>query len=549
MASLLYQTIEQISREKHIEPEIIVAAIEDAMVVAARKYYRTEEDLRSKFNPESGQVDVYSVHTVVEEVTDPLREISLGDAKKRQPEIEVGGEVIEAKPTDVLGRIAAQTAKQVILQKVREAERDTIYNEFHTRVGELINSVVKRMEGPDIIVDLGRTEARLPKREQSRLEAYNVGDRLRVTIRAVERAAKGPQVVVSRADPALVQRLFEMEVPEIYDGTVQIRAVAREAGERTKIAVESRDKDVDPVGACVGMKGMRVQSIIRELRGEKIDIIPYNEETIAFAQKALSPAKVTRVQVVDPEEKRLEVIVEDTQLSLAIGKKGQNVRLASKLIGWNIDIKSEEEKRREIEAQMAALTAPGTPLTELKGVGPKTIEKLEAAGITSVEKLADMTPEQLVEIPGIGEKMVEKIHQAVAAYFEALEAQALAAPEQNADAALEAGGEGTAQSPEKPEGPGEVEETPEEGEPSEAPEVGEAPEISEEPGTGETSELLDLPEKGEASETLDMTNVRDVEPLDSPSGADTRELPGEETPRHSVEGGEETEGSEENVEK
>jgi transcription termination/antitermination protein NusA len=226
-----------------------------------------------------------------------------------------------------------------------------------------------------------------------------------------------------------VQRLFEMEVPEIYDGTVQIRAVAREAGERTKIAVESRDKDVDPVGACVGMKGMRVQSIIRELRGEKIDIIPYNEETVAFAQKALSPAKVTRVQVIDPEEKRLEVIVEDTQLSLAIGKKGQNVRLASKLIGWNIDIKSEEEKRREIEAQMAALTAPGTALTELAGVGPKTIEKLEAAGISSIEKLADMTPEQLVEIPGIGEKMVEKIHQSVAAYFEALETAAAAAPE------------------------------------------------------------------------------------------------------------------------
>jgi N utilization substance protein A len=429
MASQLYQQIELISREKHIEPEIIVAAIEDAMVVAARKYYRTEEELRSKFNPDTGQVDVFSVHTVVEEVADPVREISLNDARKRQPEIEVGGEITETKPTDVLGRIAAQTAKQVILQKVREAERDTIYNEFHTRVGELINSVVKRMEGPDIIVDMGRTEARLPKREQSRLEAYNVGDRLRVTIRAVERAAKGPQVVVSRADPALVQRLFEMEVPEIYDGTVQIRAVAREAGERTKIAVESRDKDVDPVGACVGMKGMRVQSIIRELRGEKIDIIPYNEETVAFAQKALSPAKVTRVQVIDPEEKRLEVIVEDTQLSLAIGKKGQNVRLASKLIGWNIDIKSEEEKRREIEAQMAALTAPGTALTELAGVGPKTIEKLEAAGISSIEKLADMTPEQLVEIPGIGEKMVEKIHQSVAAYFEALETAAAAPPE------------------------------------------------------------------------------------------------------------------------
>ncbi len=440
MASQLYQQIELISREKHIEPEIIIAAIEDAMVVAARKYYRTEEELRSKFNPTTGQVDVYSVHTVVDEVADPVREISLNDARKRQPDVEVGGEITQTKPTDVLGRIAAQTAKQVILQKVREAERDTIYNEFHTRVGELINSVVKRMEGPDIIVDMGRTEARLPKREQSRLEAYNVGDRLRVTIRAVERAAKGPQVVVSRADPALVQRLFEMEVPEIYDGTVQIRAVAREAGERTKIAVESRDKDVDPVGACVGMKGMRVQSIIRELRGEKIDIIPFNEETVAFAQKALSPAKVTRVQIIDPEEKRLEVIVEDTQLSLAIGKKGQNVRLASKLIGWNIDIKSEEEKRREIEAQMAALTAPGTALTQLEGVGPKTIEKLEAAGITSIEKLADMTPEQLVEIPGIGEKMVEKIHQSVAAYFEALETAATAAP----DAAVAAEGEGIA---------------------------------------------------------------------------------------------------------
>src|SRR5450432_1176421 len=429
MANLLYQQIEMLSREKHIEPEVVVSAIEDAMVVAARKYYKTEEDLRAKFNQETGQVDVFTVYTVVEEVTDSTKEVSLIDAKKKNPEAEVGVEIIAAKPTDVLGRIAAQTAKQVILQKVREAERDTIFNEYHTRVGELVTVIVKRAEGPDLIVDMGRTEARLPKREQSKLDTYNIGERLRVVIKMVDRAAKGPQVIVSRADASLVQRLFEMEVPEIYDGTVQIRHAAREAGERTKVAVESRDKDVDPVGACVGMKGMRVQSIIRELRGEKIDIIPWNEETIAFAQKALSPAKVTRVQIVDPEEKRLEVIVEDTQLSLAIGKKGQNVRLASKLIGWNIDIKSEEEKRREIEAQMAALTAPGTPLAELAGVGPKTIEKLEAAGITSIEKLADMTPEQLVEIPGIGEKMVEKIHQSVAAHFEAIEAQASAPPE------------------------------------------------------------------------------------------------------------------------
>src|ERR1700747_3700422 len=426
MANLLYQQIEMLSREKHIEPEIVVSAIEDAMVVAARKYYKTEEDLRGKFNSETGQVDVFSVLTVVAEVADPTREISITEARRKDPAAEVGTEIRTPKSTDVLGRIAAQTAKQVILQKVREAERDTIFNEYHNRVGELVTVIVKRAEGPDLIVDMGRTEARLPKREQSKLETYNIGERLRVVIRMVDRAAKGPQVIVSRADAALVQRLFEMEVPEIYDGTVQIRAAARESGERTKVAVFSRDKDVDPVGACVGMKGMRVQSIIRELRGEKIDIIPYSEETVAFAQKALSPAKVTRVQITDPENKKLEVIVEDSQLSLAIGKKGQNVRLASKLIGWDIDIKSEEEKRQEIEAQMAALTAPGTPLTQLAGVGPKTIEKLEAHGVTSIEKLADMTPEQLVEIPGIGEKMVEKIHQSVALYFEDLEAQAAA---------------------------------------------------------------------------------------------------------------------------
>jgi transcription termination/antitermination protein NusA len=449
MANLLYQQIEMLSREKHIEPEIVVSAIEDAMVVAARKYYKTEENLRGKFNADTGQVDVFSVLTVVEEVADPKSEIALADAKKKNPTAEVGTEILTPKPTDVLGRIAAQTAKQVILQKVREAERDTIYNEYHNRVGELVTVIVKRAEGPDLIVDMGRTEARLPKREQSKLETYNIGERLRVVIKMVDRAAKGPQVIVSRGDASLVQRLFEMEVPEIYDGTVQIRFAAREAGERTKVAVMSRDKDVDPVGACVGMKGMRVQSIIRELRGEKIDIIPYSEEMVAFAQKALSPAKVTRVQIIDPETKKLEVIVEDSQLSLAIGKKGQNVRLASKLIGWDIDIKSEEEKRREIEEQMTALTAPTTPLTALAGVGPKTIEKIEAAGITNVEKLAGMTPEQLMEIPGIGEKMVDKIYQAVNRFYEGGGEAATGEAVENTDALAEdeaAGGEaGTAE--------------------------------------------------------------------------------------------------------
>ena len=454
MANLLYQQIEMLSREKHIEPEVVISAIEDAMVVAARKFYKTEEDLRGKFNSETGQVDVFSVLTVVEEVADPKREISVADAKKKNPTAEVGTEILTSKPTDVLGRIAAQTAKQVILQKVREAERDTIYNEYHTRTGELVTVIVKRAEGPDLIVDMGRTEARLPKREQSKLETYNIGERLRVVIRTVDRAAKGPQVIVSRADAALVQRLFEMEVPEIYDGTVQIRAAAREAGERTKVAVASRDKDVDPVGACVGMKGMRVQSIIRELRGEKIDIIPFSEETVAFAQKALSPAKVTRVQIVDPEAKKLEVIVEDSQLSLAIGKKGQNVRLASKLIGWDIDIKSEEEKRREIEEQMTALTTAITPLTVLAGVGPKTLEKIEAAGINSLEKLAGMTPEQLMEIPGIGEKMVDKIYQAVNRFYEnsdaaaaATHAEATAETTEAAEPALPADAEGVSETP------------------------------------------------------------------------------------------------------
>ena len=258
----------------------------------------------------------------------------------------------------------------------------------------------------------------MPRREQSRLEQFSVGERVRVILLRVDRAAKGPQVVVSRAAPELVQNLFQSEVPEIYDGTVDVRAIAREAGERTKIAVQSRDKDVDPVGACVGMKGMRVQSIIRELRGEKIDIIEFCEEVTTFAEKALQPAKVSRVSITDLTEKQLEVIVDDTQLSLAIGKKGQNVRLAAKLLGWKIDIKSEEEKRQEVEQQMQAMSGgPSTPIEQVTELGEAIIQKLVAAGITTVESLADMTPEQLEEIPGIGEKTLEKISVAVRHYF------------------------------------------------------------------------------------------------------------------------------------
>jgi N utilization substance protein A len=426
MASELYNVIDALSREKGIDPQIVVTAVEDAIVVATRKYYKTQENLRAELDKESGQIRAFAVRSIVEgpdQVEDPVAQITLDDAKRIDPAAEVGGELRTYKATDVLGRIAAQLAKQVIFQKVREAERDTIYNEYIGRVNEIINATVKRTEGQDVIVDLGKAEGRMPRKEQSRLESFAPGERARVMIVRVEKASKGPQVVVSRAAPELVSHLFQTEVPEIYDNTVVIRAIAREAGERTKIAVMSKDKDVDPVGACVGMKGMRVQSIIRELRGEKIDIIEYHEDPVTFAEKALQPAKVSRVTVLEGHEKHLEVIVDDSQLSLAIGKKGQNVRLAAKLLGWKIDIKSEEEKRQEVEEQMRGMMTPqATPLESVPDLEPGIIEKLVAAGITTVEMVADMTPEQLEEVPGIGPKTVEKISIAVNNYFASLDA-------------------------------------------------------------------------------------------------------------------------------
>ena len=444
MASEIYNVIDALSREKGIDPQIVVSAVEDAIVAATRKKEKSQENLKGELDKESGMIRVYAVKSILpseDDIEDPQLEISLDEAKAIDPNAEVGGEVRFLKSTEGLGRISAQIAKQIIFQKVREAERDTVYNEYIGRVGEVLNATVKRIEGPDVIFDIGRAEARMSKKEQSRLESFSVGERVRAVLVRVDKNSKGPAVVVSRAAPELVQNLFQTEVPEIYDGTVQIRAIAREAGERTKIAVMSRDKDVDAVGACVGMKGMRVQSIIRELRGEKIDIIEYHEDPVTFAEKALQPAKVSRVTVVDQADKHLEVVVDDSQLSLAIGKKGQNVRLAAKLLGWKIDIKSEEEKRQEVEQQMESLTTQqATPLTNVTDLGEALIGKLNEAGISTVEALADMTPEQLEEVPGVGPKTVEKISIAVNNYFSTLETSpAAAVPEAGETAAVEGG--------------------------------------------------------------------------------------------------------------
>jgi len=455
----IVQSIEILSKEKGIDPKIILDAVKDAMLVAARKHFHTNEELAADLDESTGAILIYGVKKVVAEVTDPDKEISLEDAQKIRADAEIDSEIRFPKPTDALGRISAQTAKQVILQKVREAERDNVFSEYAGRIGELVRSEVKRIEGPDLIVSMGKTEARLLKKEQSKLESFSVGDRIATVIKSVDKTGKNAGVIISRAAPELVMRLFEQEVPEIYDNTVIIKGCAREAGERTKIAVSSRDRDVDSVGACVGMKGMRVQSIIRELRGEKIDIIEYSDDPVIFATHALSPAKIARVTVVDGPGKHMEVVVDDTQLSLAIGKKGQNVRLAAKLLGWRIDIKSEEEKRQEVESQMAALVVPGAPVSVLidHGLTEPMVEKLMEGGVTTVESLGSMTPEELEALPGIDPETVEAIQTAVNGYYGQFEgsfeapAAVEAAAEPTAEAAADAAPEEPAEIASEPE--------------------------------------------------------------------------------------------------
>jgi N utilization substance protein A len=358
------QTLDILRREKGIDPQVIISAIEDAVVTAARKQFKTGEDLRARYNPETGDVELFVLMTVVDEIQDASTEITLVDVEAMGVEgAEVGDQLEFQKPREELARIAAQTAKEIIFQKVREAERNNLYDEYIDRVGELVHGFVKRFEAGRVIVDLGKIEAVLPKTQQSRAEAFSQGDRIRVVVNTVSKDTKGLKVEVSRTSPELLKRLFEMEVPEIYDGTVQVIAAIREPGDRAKIAVFSTERDVDPVGACVGMKGSRVQAIIRELRGERIDIIEWSEDPAVFAANALSPAKVSKVEINSFEEKKLTVTVPEDQLALAIGKKGQNVRLAATLVGWDIDIRSMEDA-----AQLeAAMVGRETTLSELMG--------------------------------------------------------------------------------------------------------------------------------------------------------------------------------------
>ena len=445
--------IRQVSREKDIDSEKMFGALEEAMSSAARKYYH-DKAMVTLIDRQSGAMTVYSPRTVVIELDteseEPPPQILLDEAKTlvsekgtkgevrvlrpagegqvpaEVQEVELGDEVRIYRETVGLGRIAAQTAKQVLYQKVREAERDNVYNEYFPKVGELMNGTVKRFERGDMIVDLGKTEAIIPRDQQSRAERYGQGERIRAILYDVHRNPKGPQLVLSRTDPRLLIRLFEMEVPEIYDGTVVIKGAVRQPGERAKVAVRSRERDVDPVGACVGMRGSRVQSIMRELHGEKIDVILYSDDLITFAQNALAPAKITRVSPIHHEDgvMSLDCVVEDDQLSLAIGKKGQNVRLASALIGMKIEIKGESEVKGEVAQALSRMLQASrrrqTAIAEIPGIGEKTTERLAEAGIATLGDLLDKSAEELAQLPGIGDKSAEKILEAARAAEESL---------------------------------------------------------------------------------------------------------------------------------
>jgi N utilization substance protein A len=437
----LKREIDQIAKDKGVDKKMIIEALEEAMRQAAKKKFGQEREIEARFNEETSEIELFEFREVVERVADPTTQISLTQAHEYDSEAEIGDEIGVKLDASGFGRILAQAAKQVIIQRVRDAERDIVYEEYKDRQGEIVNGIVRRFEKGALVVDLGRAEALLPPKEQTPRETYRPGDRIRAYVKEIHRVSKGPQIVLSRAAVEMLTKLFEQEVPEIYEGIVTIVSAAREPGARSKIAVASRDSDVDPVGACVGMKGSRVQAVVQELRGERIDIVPWSPDPARYVCSALAPAQVSKV-IIDEAAKSMDVIVPDDQLSLAIGRKGQNVRLAVQLTGWRIDIKS-ESKMREVARWIAE--AVGI----VPGCGDPEAELLLQRGITSLEDLARCETELLSSLPGIDEKGAGAIKQrarelAVVKAEEEARAAAEAAAEAAA-AAQAASGEGSGQ--------------------------------------------------------------------------------------------------------
>lgn len=415
----LLQVIEQVGREKEIDPAVLIEAVSAAILSASRKTLGVALDLRVEFDQRSRCFTLYAVRKVVEEVLNPHVEISIDEAQLLSPGTQPGDEIKSEMKAKEFGRIAAQTAKQVIIQRVREAERESVFQAFKARVGEMVGGVVQRVVRGNVIVNLGKAEAILPPREQLPREDHRTGDRVRAYILDVKKLPRGSQIILSRTHPGLLAKLLEIEVPEIYEGIVEIKAVARDAGERAKVAVASRDSNVDPVGACVGYRGSRVQAIVRELMGEKIDVIAWKDDPASFVRSALAPAEIEGVEVAT-ETHTLKVLVADGQLSLAIGKRGQNARLAAKLVGWKVDVRGRGEVQKELEERIkpefeaaASVTESPPPapmrLADLPGVGEKLAGRLIDAGLDSYQKLAHASEEALVQVEGIGPKTAQKL--------------------------------------------------------------------------------------------------------------------------------------------
>jgi len=421
----ILEALGQIAREKNVDKELVIETLGAGIVSAARRRYGANADIQVTFDNGTGGMKIEYVRMIVDDLTDEEREIEIDDARLENPKAKVGEEFRVELPLEHFGRNAIQAAKQVVVQRVREAERENVYQNYHDRVGEVITGTVQQVNRGNIIVNLGRAEALLPWREQIRREQYRQGDTVRAMIIDVQRNSKGPQVILSRASGEFLMKLFQQEVPEILDGIVKIEAVSREAGGRSKIAVSSSEYRVDPVGACVGMKGSRVQGIVRELSGERIDIVPYSDDPIAFVTKALSPAKILQT-IPDEENKRMKVVVTEDQLSLAIGKNGQNARLAAKLTGWEIDLVSEGDfAASRGETRRADLI----PVEELEMLGKKTTDNLIQAGFESVQDIVKASMEQLVNVPGIGDVTAQKIYLAAVQHLELVEERKAAAKE------------------------------------------------------------------------------------------------------------------------